>query len=241
MNTRIYRELARFYDVIYSWKDYAKEARRVFALAKKYGRAGGRELLEVACGTGKHAAQLSKRFDVTGADINDGMLEVARRNVKGVKFVQADMAALDLGRQFDVITCLFSSIGYMKTYPRLKRAIAAFERHLKPGGALVIEPWFTRATFKPGKVSAGVYGDDELRVARVAVSTVRGILSVMDMHYLVGERDQDVKHYTDRHELAMFEPAKFLRFMRDAGLTPRFLKNGLMQDRGLYVATKPLA
>jgi hypothetical protein len=77
-----------------------------------------------------------------------------------------------------------------------------------------------------------------VRVARVSVSRIRGLLSVMDMHYLVAERGKSVRHYVDRHELAMYEPQRFLRYMTEAGMRTRLLKHGLQQGRGLYVGVK---
>ena len=57
-------------------------------------------------------------------------------------------------------------------------------------------------------------------------------------HYLVAEKNKDVKHFVDRHELGMFESEKFLQFMKAAGLQAKFLKNGLMEDRGIYIGIK---
>ena len=53
----------------------------------------------------------------------------------------ADMTSFDLGRRFDVVTCLFSSIGYVGTAERLDQAIATMAAHLEPGGTLIVEPW----------------------------------------------------------------------------------------------------
>jgi ubiquinone/menaquinone biosynthesis C-methylase UbiE len=234
----IYRDLARYYDLIYQWKDYEREVRTLSALIAKHKRSRGRALLELGCGTGEHARLLARRFDVVALDLNEGMLEVARRKTKAVKFVRADMAGFELRRRFDVVVCLFSSIGYLKTYARLQSAIERIGRHLVPGGVAVIEPWFTRKSYLAGTPHAGVMGNDDVRIARVSVSRVRGMLSVMDMHYLVAERGKSVRHHVDRHELAMFEPSRFLRYMTAAGMQARFLKHGLMRERGLFVGVK---
>jgi ubiquinone/menaquinone biosynthesis C-methylase UbiE len=234
----IYRDLARFYDLIYQWKDYKHEVRSLTALIAKYKRSRGRALLELACGTGEHARLLARRFDVVATDLNQDMLKVARRKTNAVKFVRADMADFDLRRRFDVVLCLFSSIGYLKTYDRLENSIDRIGRHLVPGGVAIIEPWFTRESYTAGKPHAAVMGTDDVRIARVSVSKVRGLLSVMDMHYLIAERGKNVRHHVDRHELAMFEPKRILRAMTAAGMQTRFLKHGLMHDRGLYVGVK---
>ena len=44
----IYGDLARYYDTIYSWKDYDGEAARLAALIRRFKRSPGRRLLEIA-------------------------------------------------------------------------------------------------------------------------------------------------------------------------------------------------
>ena len=234
----LYTDIARYYDLIYSWKDYQQEAATIQRLIAKYKRSKGNDLLEVACGTGRHIQYLKDKFRVLGTDISAGMLSLARKNVKGVRFQRADMVTLNLGREFDVITCLFSSIGYVKTSADLKRTLSNFARHLKKGGVVIIEPWLTKAVFKTGLPHMTTYGDDEIKIARLNTCEVRGNVSVMDMHYLVAERNKAVKHFVDRHELSMFEPRQILGFMRQAGLRAKFIGNGLMKGRGLYIGVK---
>ena len=130
----IFKDLARYYDLIYSGKNYKKEVAVVTALICQFKRSAGNDLLEIACGTGGHARYLRNHFHVVATDNNPQMLRIARRKVKGVTFKQADMIDFDLGRQFDVVACLFSSIGYVKTLGNLKRTLRNFAQHLKPGG-----------------------------------------------------------------------------------------------------------
>ncbi len=234
----IYKDLARYYDLIYSWKDYEKEAVAIRRLIARYQESEDKELLEVACGTGKHTQYLKSDFDVLATDVNAEMLEVARRNIGGVVFKQADMVSLNLGKDFDVIICLFSAIGYVRTYSNLKKTLANFASHLKEGGVVIVEPWFTRSAYETGWPHLSTCGDENIKIARACVSRARRSVSIMDMHYLIAEKDKDVKHIVDRHELGMFEPGKFLQFMAAAGLKAKFLKNGLMKGRGIYVGVK---
>ena len=66
---------------------------------------------------------LSKYYKVEGIDLDANMLTVARRKHPKIRFHQGDMTSFNLRRQFDVITCLFSSIGYAKTKSNLSKAI----------------------------------------------------------------------------------------------------------------------
>ncbi|MFC1853806.1 hypothetical protein ACFL27_26785 [candidate division CSSED10-310 bacterium] len=49
-----------------------------------------------------------------------------------------------MGKTYDVITCLFSSIGYVKTLSKLNQTVACMDHHLLPGGHLIFEPWLTQ-------------------------------------------------------------------------------------------------
>jgi len=63
---------------------------------------GGRAVLDAGCGTGRVAIELARRgFDVAGVDLDDDMIEVARRHAPEVPWFVADLARFDLGRTFD--------------------------------------------------------------------------------------------------------------------------------------------
>ena len=234
----IYKELSHYYDLIYSRKDYEKEAETIRRLILKHQKSRGNNLLEIACGTGRHVQYLQNDFNILATDASAEMLRVGRRNTRDVSFEQADMLNLNLGREFDVIICMFSSIGYVRTYANLEKAIGNFSRHLKTGGVAVVEPWFTKSTYKNGSPHLSTYCDDNLKIARECVSKTHGNVSVLDMHYLIAERNKNVKYFVDRHELGMFETEKILQFMRATGLNAKFLRTGLFKDRGIYVGVK---
>jgi hypothetical protein len=67
---------------------------------------------------------------------------------------------------------------------------------------------------------------------------IDGDVSVMDMHYLIAERGEKVKHFVDRHELGLFEIDKTLEIMRTVGFKAWYLPDGLMKNRGLYIGKK---
>jgi len=238
MEQALYGSLARYYDLIYSSKDYEKESLRVKALISRYKKSDGNDLLDVACGTGRHLKYPRDDFVCMGVDKSREILEVAKKNVDSVAFKEADMIAMDLGRKFDVITCLFSSIGYVKTNSNLDRTIRNFARHLRKGGVVLIEPWFTKLTYHTGSLHMNVYDGNDIKIVRLNVSQLKGSISVMEMHYLIAEKDNSVKHFIDRHELGLFEVDETLRAMKTAGLISRFLRRGLMKGRGMFVGVK---
>lgn len=234
----MYKELADYYDLIYHWKDYKVEASNIKDLIKKYKVSDGNYLLDAGCGTGMHIKYLKDDFSCTGIDINKEMVQVAKSKVNDVIFKQGDMIDFNLKTSFDVILCLFSSIGYVKTYSNLEKTIKNFEKHLKKGGVLIIEPWFTKSTFWAGKPGMTTYDGKDVKIARLNTTKVEGDLSIMEMHYLIAERNEDIRHFVDIHELCLFETERMLKYLEDANFKSEFLKDGFMKDRGLFLAVK---
>ena len=234
----LYRELAKYYESIYYLKDYKAEAYKIRKLILRYKKSLGKELLDVACGTGSHIVFLQKYFSCTGIDISKDMLKIAKKNVKKSDFRLGSMINFSLNKKFDVILCLFSSIGYVKTYSNLRKTINNFSRHLKKGGIVIIEPWFSMTEFKPGKPWMAAYDGKNIKIARLNVSKVKSNISILDLHYLVAENFKEVKYFRDRHELGMFGLHETLDIMKDAGLRAKFLPSGLMKERGLYIGIK---
>jgi len=87
----MYKELAKYYDLIYLSKDYKKESKKLMRIIKRYKKSEGKNLLDVACGTGSHLKFLEKKFDCFGIDVNNEMLKIARKKLKKVILRKANM------------------------------------------------------------------------------------------------------------------------------------------------------
>lgn len=231
-----FEESAPFYDAIYGWKDYESEAARLHEVIQRY-RPGARTLLDVACGTGMHVQHLRELYDVQGLDLNEEFLRAARRRNPEVVFHRDDMVGFDLGTRFDALTCLFSSIGYVKTLDNLKLCAAAMRRHLAPGGVLIVEPWITSEAWEPGRLDALFVDEPDLKIARMAVSSAEGRISVVHFDYLVGT-PKGISHFTEEHQLGLFSHEEYEAAFTQAGLIVEHDPEGLT-GRGLYVARDP--
>lgn len=229
----------KYYDDLYSamGKDYAAETNTLHGLVQKYKQTAGTTLLDVACGTGTHAGLLSKVYNVEGTDLNKAMLKIARKKHPHIRFVQADMRDLDLGRQYDAITCMFSAIGYMKTKTDLQKAIKSMGRHLLPGGVLLVEPWFTPEQWNPGRVSTLFVDKPGLKVVRMSHSAQKGRVSLLDFQYLAGT-PKGIEHLAEHHEFGLFSHAEYMAAFVKAGLDVVHDREGV-DGRGLYIGIKP--
>jgi hypothetical protein len=143
------------------------------------------------------------------------------------------MMDFDLARRFDIVTCLFSAIGYVRTIEGLRRAIGCMTRHILPGGLLIIEPWFRPQDWLPDTVHAQFIDEPEFKLARINTSLLRDGMSVFDLHHLIGT-PRGTEHVVEHHELGLFETHEMLSAMAETGLSVEHDPQGLT-GRGLFI------
>jgi SAM-dependent methyltransferase len=232
----MFSESADLYDTIYTQlKNYRDEAEKVTAWIKKL-RPNARSVLDVACGTGEHDRFLRTDFRVDGIDLNPEFIRTAKSKNPGGDYRVADMISFDLQKRYDILVCLFSSIGYVQTTENLHSTLTCFRRHLNDDGLLLVEPWFTPEAWNKGVLHMTTVDDAQLKVCRMSISdAIDSRLSLFTFHYLVGT-PKGVVHFTEDHKLGLFT----FEEMKAAFAATRFTVqyDGQGMGRGLYIAAR---
>lgn len=232
----MFSESADLYDLIYSsFKDYPAETAEVARLLRSLNPSY-QTVLDVGCGTGEHAHLLASRhgFTVDGLDIDPQLLRIARAKHPAGRFFESDMTDFHLHTRYDVILCLFSSIGYVKTLDRLERTLRCFRAHLSGQGVVVVEPWFPPDKMRTGPHSERVGESPGVKVRRVGTTEVDGRLSRLRFEYTI-ESGTGIRQATEVHELGLFTIEEMLASFAAAGLAAEYQATGL-SGRGLYIA-----
>lgn len=226
---------AAHYDLIYQsvGKDYQQEVNRVLAIIEQQQTVNSKTLLDVACGTGEHLKYLQKDFVVEGLDLDAGLLQAAQQKLPNVPLHHADMLDFYLGRPFDVVTCLFSAIGYVVTVDRLHQAIRNMQRHTVPGGLVIVEPWFAPGQLQVDGVHAVFVNQPEIKIARMNLNKIIENTSILNFEYLVAT-PVGVEHFKEQHHLGLFTHDQYLAAFADCGMNVFYDAQGL-DGRGLYV------
>ncbi len=122
----------RFEDLAAAGMDMHGEA----ALVDSFGPGS---VLDAGCGTGRVAIELSRRgHPVVGVDVDEAMLESARRKAPDLEWVHGDLAdpTLDFGRTFDVVVMAGNVLIFVPAGAE-GDVVANAARWLSPGGRLV--------------------------------------------------------------------------------------------------------
>jgi SAM-dependent methyltransferase len=131
-----YAGFARFYDRIMG--DRTPEIDRIRSYISRH-RPGARTLLELGCGTGALLAGLAEGFSVTGVDRSPEMLSLAARAVPGARLLQADITAVTLPSQFDVVICMFDTLNHVITMDGWLAVFRCAYEHLSDGGLFIFD------------------------------------------------------------------------------------------------------
>jgi SAM-dependent methyltransferase len=218
-------------------KDYAAEADVVVDAIADLGVAGGK-LLDVACGTGGHFSYFRSRFEhVEGIDLSEPMLSVARDRFPDLRLHQGDMRTFELDTRFDAITCLFASIAYVDSEPSLVTTLENFARHLRPGGVVAVEPWWTPDRFLDRHVSCDLIESEGFTVARASHTVRDDDASAMTVHYLISSAAEGVRHVEEVHRAMLFSHEQYAAAFDRAGLSSSYVPD-VLSGRGLYLGVR---
>jgi SAM-dependent methyltransferase len=118
-------------------------AKEVDFIEESLAVAKGAMLLDLACGTGRHAIELTRRgYKVVGFDLSLPMLaraaEEAQERGQKLNFVQGDMREMTFEDTFDGIYCWATSFGFFEE-DKNAAVVAKVHKALKKGGQFLLD------------------------------------------------------------------------------------------------------
>jgi SAM-dependent methyltransferase len=216
---KLYTDLAWLYDRIYP---------RIFDYRELFESIVGfldthqcRSILDVACGTGRLMAILEKEgYDVTGLDLSQEMLDIAKTRCKG-KLLRQDMREMHVNRTFDALLCLGRSFGYMLTDDDASRALEGFCKALRDGGILVLDSFDAEMTrrYQFGDWREAFYEFEDMKITRRSKSSdynKADITWFVEWEYIIENGEKHV--VLDQTRLRSYDKEYLQETLLDIGL-----------------------
>lgn len=193
--------------------------------------AGWSSVLELGCGTGRVAIPLARAgLRVTGVDLSPAMLAIARERAAGVevRFVEADLRALDLGERFDAVIAPLGGFQHLERALDVADGMRAIARHLAADGLAVIDVEAPNADdFTPGPQplvehwtrpwAAGGPGAQVTKLVAVDAHPAEGVREVT-WHFDVQHAEVGLRRVTQRFVLRTITPGEIELAAALAGL-----------------------
>lgn len=141
-----YKRFAYYYDDVYEKLDYTLWLEFI----EPYLTSSSK-VLDLACGSGTLAILLKlKNYDVEGLDLSESIIEIAKEKAKmnhlQIPFYVGNMTNFHLNKTFDLITCFFDSINFLKTTEDIQKLFSSVYNHLNPNGIFIFD-MFSKTLF----------------------------------------------------------------------------------------------
>jgi SAM-dependent methyltransferase len=217
---RLYGDLAWTWPVISRKENYVDEAQTFARLLRAHARIEVKTLLHLGCGGGHLDYTLKQHLAVTGVDVSQEMLSLARRLNPEATYLQGDMRTVRLEQAFDAVM-IADSIDYMLTEDDLRAVLATAFVHLRPGGAFCTYAEETAGHFQQNRTrcSARSEGDVEIVFVENAYDPDPADTTYENLFVYLIRRGpgRSLQVETDRHLSGLFPVETWLRLLQETG------------------------
>lgn len=196
---------SKYYDLLYTDKDYDGEAEYVHNLITENSN-DAQTILDMGCGTGIHADLLSnKGYKVHGIDISEDMLKIANQKIKGkeerLQFNQSNIQELNLNKKFDVVVSLFHVMSYQNSNIELIKAFEVAKDHLSAGGLFIFDFWYGPAVLTDLPITkVKRLENNDIKITRVAESKLVPQSNLTKVNFDVFIEDKNKKLIVNKNE-----------------------------------------
>lgn len=145
---------SKYYDLVYSKKNYKKEVNFFFKLIKD-NNFKIKKILELGSGTGNHGKYIKKAgYDIIGVEKSLPMIKFSKKKKIGFKIHNCDLKKFRIKKKFDLVISLFHVINYMIKDSEINKFFETAKFHLNKNGYLLFDTWHTPAIKfrKPSKI-----------------------------------------------------------------------------------------
>ena len=217
----MFNKYSDVYDLIYQDKDYYTESLFISELIYRYlPKINQIRLLDLACGTGLHAIELSKMgYGVDASDISVKMINSALEkalfnNVKIAFHNESFQTADRINKTFDVVISMFSSINYLISCSDLLKSFKNIHSLLQDGGIFIFDFWNGNAVIQdlaPMRVKRVIKGTKSvLRYSENTLDRINHIVNIK-FSFLLFDNNKLESEFIENHICRYF----FIKEMED--------------------------
>lgn len=227
---RAYTDLAWTEPIISRPDDYKNDTELFIKAIHDNSSIRVKTLLHLGCGAGVNDYTFKRHFRVTGVDISEEMLKLAKELNPGVDYIRGDMREVELSTRFDAVS-IPDSIMHMTSETDLKKAINVASKHLNPGGVLLIVTHVSEEFRDNNFVYTGSRGDVEITIfennciVKPACKTWEATVI-----YLIRRKGR-LEIHSDSCSGGLFPLSAWLNLLKDAGFEVKQTKIEHFYDR----------
>lgn len=217
---RLYHDLAWIWPIISPPSDYRGEAEEFHDLIQANGAGDLRRLLHLGCGAGHLDSHLKQHYQITGVDLSETMLAMARQLNPEATYLQGDIQTIQLENEFDIVI-LADASDYLLSRDALSQVFSTAYNHLRPGGLFCTYAEETTELFEQNKTKASRHSKEGIEI--VAVENVYDPNPADNTYeltfvYLIRNHGA-LKIEMDRHQAGLFSTSTWINTLEATGFS----------------------
>lgn len=210
---------AKYYDALYSDKDYHQESLYMSRILKKQLKKEKLEILEIGSGTGKHAVELCDLGHcVRGIEPSNEMVAIAKSH-PNFKLTLGDVRTLGEQGSFDCCIAMFHVLSYLDELTQVRAAFAQVAKNLRPGGIFVFDVWHGPAVLNigPEKREKQVRGEGFVLTRMAQPFLIQDSRKVIVNYSMrVEHKNGDLEEFDESHTMRYFWPDELISAAKSA-------------------------
>jgi SAM-dependent methyltransferase len=225
----IFKDYAKYYNLIYRDKDYKTEIEYIEYLLKEYSSIQVKNILNIGCGTGLHDSYLNEKgYLIDAFDQSDEMIRIAKSKIpEGINFFQSSISDFKNDKKYDAILSLFHVFSYQTVNKEIYALFNIVKRNLKPGGVFVFDCWYGPAvlTEKP-EIRVIEHDTGDYLLKRTATPELLHEENIVNVNYEINIKNKQgemVESIKECHKMRYFFLPELKLFAAKESLEIKFI------------------
>ncbi len=212
-----------YYKLLYGHRDHDDAEAWVRTILDRTGVGPQAAVLDMACGRGRHARWFAEAgCRVTGIDLSAESIAEAAREVPTATFAVHDIRRPFAEGRFDLVVCLFTSLGYSADLNDDRDALKAAFAALRPGGHFVLDFMNTARVLKE------LVASECVPAGGLRFTIERGVENGQVVKRITVKDGGEEHHFEER--VAALMPDQLETLLRDAGFLVHDRTDGPVPD-----------
>ena len=233
MNIQSDLSFIKYYDLLFSKKDYNSETEYILQSFESFGDLELNNILDLGCGTGSHTIEFDRLgYSIIGLDVDKLMIDMATSKYSQINFIYGNITNHDFNFKYELIFSFFNVINYIDDVLTLLDFFKGVKKNLHKGGVFIFDCWNgNRVCVDPPSKKEIKINNERISANGILQPNYNQLNNTANFHYIFDVVDNKVKLRVENRLFQTFwSPLILKQLLQEAGFSKINVFNHLSSD-----------